>query len=118
MRSNSLGFWVTVASIIASILLSIVFLGRLSRIPPDFQFESHFSKRQAEMFYAKARQQQRESYWSAMRANLSHQQFAYAWNRWKKGRGHIEGVLTNANSDVMVCVKFKNGEVFWLTLES
>ena len=118
MRSNSLGLLAIVATVTASVLLCVVFLERSSSIPSDFQFESHFSRQQAEMFYAKARHQLRQSYWDAMRRNLKNFQFNYAWKRWKNGEGHVEGVITNSNSDVMAFVKFGNGDSFWITLQS
>src|SRR5690348_6883176 len=69
MRSNSLGLLATVATVAASLSLCIVLLQRSCSIPSDFQFQSHFSKRQAEMFYTKARHELRQSYWHAIRQN-------------------------------------------------
>src|SRR5690348_13111392 len=117
MRSNSLGL-LAVAIVTASLFLGVVFLERSSSLPPDFQFESHFSRRQAEMFYDKARQVLRQSYWERMRQNLKNRQFKDAWNRCRNGAGHLEGVIPNSNSDAMAYVKFRNGDSFWMTLQS
>jgi len=117
MRINSLYLKATVAAVMALTLLCIPFLKPSSTLPADFQFQSQFSRRQAELYYAKTREELRRSYWDAINRDVKKLQLNQAWNRVKNGQGHIEGVLTNSNSDVMAFVKFRNGNSFWLTLQ-
>jgi hypothetical protein len=84
-------------------------------IPPDFRFQSQFSRQEAGLFYAKARQEQ--SYWNGICGNLRKKQFKYAWQRLTNGQGHIDGVLTNNNADVLACVRFRNGKGYWITVK-
>jgi hypothetical protein len=117
MRNSSLHLKAGVAVVVLLALLCILFLKTSSSLPPDFQFQSHFSRRQAELYYAKTREQLRQSYWDAINRDVKKLQLSQAWNRLKNGQGHIEGVLTNPNSDVMAFIKFRNGNSFWLTIE-
>lgn len=102
----------------AALVLVCAFLHEHSDgIPPDYQFQSQFSRPEAELFYAKARQQLRQNYWNGIYGNLRNRQFRHAWERFKNGQGHIEGALTNNNADVLACVRFRNGEGYWITVE-
>jgi hypothetical protein len=117
MRINSLHLKAAVAAVMALTLLCILFLKPSSTLPPDFQFQSHFSRRQAELYYAKTREELRQSYWDAIERDVKKLQLKQAWNRLKNGQGHIDGAVTNSNSDVMSFVKFRNGNSFWLTVQ-
>jgi hypothetical protein len=109
----------TAATTAAALVVLCVFLQKRSpTVPPDFQFQSHFSRQQAALIFAKTRQELRQIYWSGICGNLKHLQFDQAWHRFKNGQGHIDGVLTNANADVVACVRFKNGDSYWLTVEA
>jgi hypothetical protein len=97
------------------VLFCAIFHERRSRVPSDFQFQSHFSKTEA-LIYAAARHDLVEGYWNSIGRNLRNMRFQYAWDKWRNGAGHVDGVLTNSNADVMVFVRFKNGDNFWMTL--
>jgi len=117
MRNSSPGLKAAVAAVIALTSLCILFHKPSSTLPPDFQFQSHFSRQQAELYYAKTREELRQSYWDAIERDVKKLQLKQAWNRLKNGQGHIDGVITNSNSDVMAFVKFRNGNSFWLTVQ-
>jgi hypothetical protein len=69
------------------------------------------------LYYAKTREELRQSYWDAIERDVKKLQLKQAWNRLKNGQGHIDGAVTNSNSDVMSFVKFRNGNSFWLTVQ-
>ena len=117
MRSNSLALLAALAAMIAVVLLCVMFVPRPPTIPPDFQYQSNFSRAEAELFYAKARHELRQSYWTTIRRDLKSWQFKYAWTHFKNGEGHIEGVISNPNNDVMAFIKLKRGNSYWITVQ-
>jgi hypothetical protein len=118
MRSSSLHLRAAVVAGMALLLFSMRFLEPLPTVPADFQFQSHFSRGQAELYYAKAKQELRQIYWDSIHRDLKSLQFKYAWTRLRNGPGHLEGVVTNFNADVMAFVRFRNGDNFWITVQA
>src|SRR5438477_12711703 len=102
------------ASVAATSLvaLGLLFRARVASVPPDFQFQSQLSTKQAELFYAKATHELHQAYWRGIYGNLRNFQFKYAWRRFSNGQGHLAGVLTDSNSNVLACVTFKDGNAF------
>ncbi len=114
MRIRSWELVTATAAALALIGFCILFLGKPSIIPPTVQFQADFSKQQAAVFYAKARQQLRQAYWRSVWRSLEHLQFKGAWNLMAKGQGNIEGILASASSDVMAFVRFNAGQELWI----
>ena len=117
MPRRSLDHISVVAAALTLLLLCVHFLSRSSTIPPDFQFKSHFSRQQAEFFYAEARHELEKNFWHAIYGNLKARQFKFAWNRLRNGQGHLAGVVTDASSNVVAFVKFRNGDGYWMTIQ-
>ncbi len=116
MRIRALQMMAAITIALALIGFCILFLGERSTIPPSVQFQAEFSKQQAAVFYAKARQELRQTYWRSVCRSLQHLQFKSAWNQLTKRQGRIEGFLTSPSSDVMAFVRFNDGQELWITV--
>jgi hypothetical protein len=82
------------------------------------QFQAQFSRRQASFFYAKARQELRQNYWRALYRTVKGLQIKHAWHELRNGQGTIQGMVTDPRSNIVAFVTFRDGNSFWLTVQS
>jgi hypothetical protein len=101
---------------LCSVLLFLLLLPRSSTIPPNVQMQSSYSRSQAEVFYANANRSLRQIYWGEILRSVRNRQLRDAWKRLWNGTGMVEGVITDLNSNIVACVKCRNGEGFWITV--
>jgi len=82
------------------------------------QVQADFSSTEAEFLYTKAKRDVRKLYWQGLWANLKNRQVQSAWTCLSNGPGAIKGLLIDPNSNVLACIKYRNGERAWrLVLE-
>ena len=89
-----------------------------STIPPYVQVQADFSRTQAAFYCAMAQRELRHAYWRDAGASLKQRQFKDAWRRLANGEGRIDGVVRDANGDVVACVTFRDHQGFWITVST
>ena len=98
------------------LLVILIYISTIPGIPPYVQFQSSYSRKQAEFFCAKASYELRKAYWSRICDQLRDRRLSDAWKRLRNGPGTVYGVVTDLNSNVVAFVKLRNGEGFWITV--
>jgi hypothetical protein len=112
--------YLVAAATFASFLIcfGVRFLTMPRTIPPYVQFQTAFSKDRAALFYAKARRELRQNYWRGLYRDVKALQPKYARHELWNGQGSIQGILMDLHSNVVAFVKFKDGNSYWLTVQS
>ena len=114
--------WITMILATSFVVLALLFAfvamfrSAASRIPPNVQIQSSFTKDQAVRFYSRAHQDLWRRYWHGLGANIRSRQFRSAWADVVNGPGAIQGVVADVNSNIVSYVQNRNGEGFWITV--
>ena len=103
--------------VLLALLCAWVHLWRLSSsVPPIVQMQASFSREQAAWLYSRAHKDLWRKYWRGVHSDIAARQFKSAWDHIVNGPGAIQGVVADVNSNVVSCVKYRNGQTFWITV--
>ena len=111
---------VVITTIIALVSLFAILWLRLinssSPIPSNVQMQASFDREQAAGLYSKAHKDLWCLYWHGVHSDIRALQLKSAWDHIVNGPGAIQGVVADVNSNVVCCVKYANGQTFWITV--